>query len=224
MEDRQHARALIGEDFGRGTLIDDDALFQADDFCLQDESFFDVVGDGKKRDAAFDGVLLDAGEKDIAERAVDPGEGFVEKQEVGYGDGEGAGEVDALTFAAGEIARQTMGERSELEEVDGCVDGRGMRLAADVGREGDVLADGEVREQDGSLRSVGQIAAVRGDAAAVSLQLLPTAWNAAGKVYAGVRYQPAGRAKDRALAASGGAEDDGPGRGQLHPCGNLQSA
>ena len=35
-----------------------------------------------------------------------------------------------------------------------------MWLVADVGCEGNVLADGEVREQDGTLRRVGEVAAV----------------------------------------------------------------
>jgi len=39
-----------------------------------------------------------------------------------------------------------------------------MGLVADVGREGDVLADGEVWEEDGTLWSVGEIPVVGRDA------------------------------------------------------------
>ena len=61
--------------------------------------------DGEDGDAAVEGVLLHAGEEQVAQGAVDAGEGFVEEEEVRCGDGEGSGEVDALTFAAGEVAR-----------------------------------------------------------------------------------------------------------------------
>jgi hypothetical protein len=118
----QHAGALFGEDLGGGALVEDDSLFETDDFGVEDEGFFDVVGDGEDGDVAFEGVLLHAGEQDVAQGAIDAGEGFVEKDEMWSGNGEGAGEIDALTLAAGEIAGQTVSQWGELEEIEGCVD------------------------------------------------------------------------------------------------------
>ena len=122
MQDLQHAGALVGEDLGGWALGDDDALFEANDFGVEDEGFFDVVGDGEDRDALLRGVLLHAGEQEVAQGAVDAGEGFVEQDQVRRGNGEGSGEVDALALAAREIAGEAVGEWGELEEVEGCVD------------------------------------------------------------------------------------------------------
>jgi len=93
-----------------GTLVDDETLFQANDFGVEDEGFFDVVGYGEDGDALLRGVLLHAGKQDVAEGAIDAGEGFVEEEEVRGGDCEGSCEVDALTLSAGEIAGETVGE------------------------------------------------------------------------------------------------------------------
>ena len=97
------------------------SLFEANDFGVEDEGFFDVVGDGEDGDALLRGVLLHAGKQEVAERAIDPGEGFVEEDEVRGGDGEGSGEVDALALAAGEVAGQAVGEWGEVEELEGGV-------------------------------------------------------------------------------------------------------
>ena len=125
LQDIQHAAALVGEDLGGGTLGDDDALFQANDFGVEDEGFFDVVGDGEDGDALLCGVLLHAGKQDVAQGAIDAGEGFVEQDEVRCGDGEGSGQVDALPLSAGEIAGKAVGEWDELKEIEGCVGGGG---------------------------------------------------------------------------------------------------
>ena len=139
-------------------------------------------------------------------------------------DGEGSGQVDALAFSAGEIAGKAVGERGELKELEGRVGGGRMRLVADVGREGDVLVDGEVAEEYRALRSVGEIAKMSGDAAPERLQCFPTARNAAGELNRGVGNKTASGAEDGAFAAAGWAEEDGPRRRQLHAGGDLQGA
>ena len=66
MQDIQHAGALVGQDLGGGTLIDDDSVFDANDFGVEDEGFFDVVRDGEHGDLVLCGLLLHLGEEDIA--------------------------------------------------------------------------------------------------------------------------------------------------------------
>jgi len=104
-----------------GALVDDGAVFQAKDFGVEDQGFFDVVGDGEDRDALLRDELLHEGKQDVAQRAIDSGEGLIEEDEVRGGDGEGTGEIDALALSAGEIAREAVGERGELKELEGCV-------------------------------------------------------------------------------------------------------
>jgi len=181
-----------------GTLVDDETLLQANDFGVEDEGFFDVVGDGEDGDALLRGVLLHTGKQDVAEGAIDAGEGFVEEEEVRGGDCEGSCEVDALTLSAGEIAGETVGERREIEQVKGCVDRGCVRLAADVRREGDVLAHGEVGEEDGALRSVGEMAAVGRE----TVEFAEVAVEGLGEANVGGRNEAAGGAEDGALAAA----------------------
>jgi len=86
-------------------------------------------------------------------------------------------------------------------------------LVADVGRKRDVLADGEVREEDGSLRGVGEVSSVSSDTAAVRLQVFPESGCAASEMHSGIGYEAASGAEDGTFAAAGGAEEDGPRRG-----------
>lgn len=108
-ENFEHGRAFLGEDAGCGALVFDGTLLNADHLGVEQEGFFDVVGDGEDWDAESGDVLLDAGEESVSHGAIDAAEGFVEEKESGFGDGEGSGEVDALAFATGEIARHAAG-------------------------------------------------------------------------------------------------------------------
>ena len=177
------------------------ALFEANDFCVEDEGFFDIVGDGQDGDALLRGALLHAGKQDVAKGAIDAGEGFVEEDEVGGGDGEGSGEVDALALSAGEIARKALGEWRELKEIERYVGGGRMGFVADVGREGDVLPDGEVGEEDGALRRVSEIATV-GRNSLEGLWLVLWFGQSLGERYLGGRDEAAGGPQDGALAAA----------------------
>jgi hypothetical protein len=78
---------------------------------MDEEGLFDVVGDGE------DGGVADykLWNESVAGGAVDASEGFVKDQEGGVGHGESAGEVDALKFAAGEVAGEAIGEGGESE-------------------------------------------------------------------------------------------------------------
>ena len=145
--------AFCGQDFVGWALGEDFTVVDADDFGVEQQGLFDVVGDGECGEVAFGEVLLHAGKKRVAEGAVEAGEGFVEQDQLRVRDGEGSGERDALAFAAGEIVGHAMGERCEREEVEQLVDA-GWKLAGGEG-EGDVFAHGKVREEDGTLRGVG---------------------------------------------------------------------
>ena len=213
--------ALFGEDLRCGTLVDDESFFETNDFGVEDEGLFDVVGDGEDGNALLRGVLLHAGKQDVAQRAIDAGEGFVEEDEVRGGDGEGSGQVDALAFAAGEIAGKAVSEWSELKEIERYVGGGRIRLVTDVGCEGDVLADGEVGEEDGALRSVREVAAVGRDLVE-RLRSVCCAAEGLSELHVGGKDEAAGGAQDGTLAAARGSKEDGPGCRQRHKCGDVQ--
>ncbi len=69
--------AFGGEDFGGGALGGDAAGGEADGVGVEEEGFFDVVGDGEDGDAAGGEAALEAWEKGVAEGAVEAGEGLV---------------------------------------------------------------------------------------------------------------------------------------------------
>ncbi len=232
-QDLEHAGALLGEDARGRALVDDSSLFKANHLGAQQQSLLDIVSDGEYRSAELMGELLHAREQGVTQSAVDAGEGFVQQDEAGMGDGEGSGEVHALAFASGEIGRSALGQRLKLEALDRLIDdgcagaglfwglAAGRRAAPSLGGEGDVLADGHVRKQDSALRSVGQLAEVRRGAVKLEVRW---GWGA-GACGAGKEVEDADRARrlvkktadgpqDGALAASGGSEDDGPAGGK----------
>jgi hypothetical protein len=118
----EDAEAFFAEDFADVALVVDAAVAEGDDLGLEEEGLFDVVGDGEDGDAAEKEGFAEPGEDGVAEGAVDAGEGLVEEHELRVGDGEGAGEVDALLFAAGEVSGVAVGEVFEMEELKGGVD------------------------------------------------------------------------------------------------------
>ena len=59
--------------------MDDGTLFHADDLGVEQEGFFNVMGDGEDRDALLCGVLLHAWKQDVAQGAIDSAEGLVEE-------------------------------------------------------------------------------------------------------------------------------------------------
>ena len=137
--------------------------FEADDFGVEEEGFVYVVGDGDGGKVAVGEPGFHAGDKVVAEFAINAGEGFVEEDEAGAGGGEGSGEVGALTFAAGELMRVAVGEGMEIEEGESFVDEEGFEGRFGTGFEGeaDVFLNGQVGKQRGALWSEGQVAVVR---------------------------------------------------------------
>jgi hypothetical protein len=141
--------------------VGDFACVEADDFCAEEDGFFDVVGDGDGGDAEGGQAVSHAGEEDVAHGAVDAAEGFVEEDEFCVGDGEGSGEADDLAFASRELAGHAVEEWAESEEFDGLFDEvRGVGTVEAAASELDVLADGEVREDGCALRCVGESSGV----------------------------------------------------------------
>ncbi len=61
------------------------------------------MGDGEDRDVAAGEPDAEVGYEFVAQGGVEAGEGFVEQKKVTGGNGERAGESDALAFAAGEL-------------------------------------------------------------------------------------------------------------------------
>ncbi len=127
-------------------MIDDGALLDANDFGAKQESLFDVVGHGDDGEAELCGVLLHAGEQGVAQVAIDTRKGLVEQEETGCWNCEGAGEIDALALAAGEVSGYAMGQLAEFEEIDCCGDAVVVGDVACLRCEGDVFPDGEMGE------------------------------------------------------------------------------
>ena len=116
---REELVDLGDEDLLGGTLRDDVTLGEADDLGIEHESLLDVVRDGKDRGATLDEQGSEAGQKVVAKRTVDAGEGLVEENQPSVGDREGAGQGDALPFATGQVTWMPMREGFQAQEVDG---------------------------------------------------------------------------------------------------------
>ncbi len=122
VEGLEDAGAFGFEDVIGWALRGNGAAIEANDFGAKEKRFFDVMGDGEYGDGELRDALLNGGDEAVTGRAVDASEGLVEKQERGAGYGKGAGEVDALTFTAGETTGQSVGEWDKVEEGEGFSD------------------------------------------------------------------------------------------------------
>jgi hypothetical protein len=103
-------------------LCEDAAFLEADDLCTKLEGLLDVVGDGEDGDVVGGGEGEHGGEEIVAEGAVEAGEGLVEEHKLLIWDGKGAGEVDALALAAGEISGVAVGEGGQMKKAEYVVD------------------------------------------------------------------------------------------------------
>ena len=217
MQGLEDAEAFVGEDFGDVALCVNASVAKDDDFGLQAEGLFDVVGYGDDGDAAEAELFAEFGKDGVAERAVDAGEGLVEEHELRVGNAEGAREVDALALSAGEVFGIAVDDVFEAEELDGGCDGvrgflRRRRGAGGSLREGDVVGDVEMREERRLLRGVGDVAIAWwcvGEVVFVAVTVL------ADEARGGVGEKTGEGAEDGALAAAGGAEDDRPVAGDV---------
>lgn len=137
---------FVGKDLVGGALSGEVAGAEAEDFGVEQEGFVRVVRDGQGGHGADGEVGAKPRQQGVAEGAVEAGEGFVEKEEPGVRHGEGAGQADALAFAARELGRAFGQQGLELEKT-GEFREAGLRggEAPECFREPDVVRDGEMR-------------------------------------------------------------------------------
>jgi hypothetical protein len=100
----------------------DFAFAQEDDFGFELEGFFYAVADGEDRDAAGCEGRTHEREKIVSESVIEAREGLVEEKKLAVWSGKGAGQVDALALAAGEVARHAGGEVTQAKELNGIFD------------------------------------------------------------------------------------------------------
>ncbi len=130
------------ENFVLGAMGGDAAFGEHDEVRGDAISLLHIVGD-EKRGAAKSGERVDQLPLDLAaQMRVERGKRLVEQKGLWF-DGEGAGESDALLFAAGEFARRAVFEASEMRLRDLSLDARiafGGRQVVEA--EGDIFGDG----------------------------------------------------------------------------------
>lgn len=148
----------VGEElFGGGNFVKA-AVEEEADAVGEAAGLEDVVGDDDDGGAP----ILVGLEDDVFDEAdvvgVEVGGGFVEEEELGLED-EGAGEGDALGFAAGEFGGGLVGEVEEAEAVEDGGDAGGVTLMAELEAEVDVVADGAAEEL-GFLEDHGDLVAI----------------------------------------------------------------
>ena len=159
-ESLEHTISFGGEDFARWPLRDDASFFEADDIGVEQQGFIHIMSDGEHRNFACVEPCAHARQQLVAQGAVKAGKGFVQKHEVGIGDGEGAGQGDAAAFATRELGWHAVGEALQMEEIHHLIDhGRifGLRQG-NLRGEADVPFGGEVGKERGVLGCVGQSA------------------------------------------------------------------
>ncbi len=142
-------------------LLGEAAAGDFDDFLAEGEGFGAVVGDVKHGDAEFIADAGEAGEDAGFEGGVKAGERLVEEEELRGGE-EGAGEGDALLFAAGKLGDAAVEEGIDFEDGGDVGQGEkvaGGRIAAAVKY---ILADGEVGEKGEVLGDVADAAEAGG--------------------------------------------------------------
>ena len=154
-------RARRIEDGARRACFLDAAVDECHDSLADGVDFFAIVGDVKDRNAI--GVIPGAKvfEYGTAQGGIEAGERFIEKQNSGAGD-EGAGEGNALLFAAGEFGGAP--GQQILDTKFGCDVVRPLYLFRDgelAEAKANILFDGEMGEQSQRLKNIGKFAALR---------------------------------------------------------------
>ena len=161
-----------------------------------------VVGDVDGRGVEPLVERLDLGAHLDPELGVEVGERLVEEEDGGLAH-EGTAHGDALALAAGELGRQALEQRRELEHAGGTLDGVGdplHRCLPHLQAEGEVLVDRHVRVEGVGLED-------HGDAAVAGMHAVDHPAGDAD-VALGDRFQPGGHAQERGLAAAGRADED----------------
>src|SRR6185436_8601621 len=175
VRDELRGRALEN---GRGVvrLLDAAAVHDRDAIAHR-ERFLLVVRHEDERDAEIPLEVLELHLDFFAELLIERSEGLVEEQHLRL-ESQRPGEGDPLALTAGELVRLALLEPRELDETEGLPDATGLRRTVELSvaqAEGDVLFDGEVREQGVVLedhvhgpqigRRPGHVLAVDADAA-----------------------------------------------------------
>ena len=125
------------------------AIGHHDQAVGHDQRFFLVVRHHHRRDAELVLQLADLDAHGLAQLGVEVRQRLVEQQHVGPDD-QRARQRDALLLAAGELARQALGEAAQAHQSQRFGDARrnvGFRHLAHLEPEGHVLGDGQMREQ-----------------------------------------------------------------------------
>ena len=163
------------------------------------EGVVGIVGDDQARGARAAQQVLRLRAHGAAQHLIEIGEGFVERQQR-RPRRQSAGERDALLLAARELVRIVARAPRQADEIEHRLDAAGRRLALQA--EGDVGGEIEMRKQGVILKHHADAAllgrreaALAGDDAAGDLDRA-----------AGLALQPGGDAQQRALAATGRAE------------------
>lgn len=163
--------------FGHRAGGDDAAVMQHVHIVGVGEHEVEVVQDGEDRHVFAKREVAGKGEDAMLVGEVEAGGGFVEEQDAAEGSRdagrglelrEGAGEVDALFFAAGERGVEAVGERGEVDLAEG-IEGEGaiMRSVTAAGMrdatEAHDLFDAEGEAEIAFLRKDGPAAGEVGD-------------------------------------------------------------
>ena len=118
--------------------------------------------------------------------------------------GDGAGDGDALLFAAGHLRREVVEAAAEPDEVEGLFGGHGG--AGDLGDQGDVFAGGKARNQVVELKDKADgVAAVLREGRLVGCAQIPAAVKQRAR---SGRVEPPNVVEQGGLAAAGRAEQD----------------
>jgi hypothetical protein len=146
------------EEILRGSAGNDATGLEQDDAGSEEKSLAKVVGDEYNGFAEAAGEGAEFALELSAGDGIESAEGLVHQEDGRIG-GEGTGNADTLTLAAGKFARVAMGEfeRVEPDKLKHFIDASGDagRLPLfQSGNEGDVLGDGEMGEQAGILDDV----------------------------------------------------------------------
>jgi hypothetical protein len=179
---------------------------------MADGGGFGAVGDQHEGGAGFVGEFPEQGEDVGAVDGIEVAGGFIGEEQVGAMD-QGAGDGDALHFAAGELGGQGVGpmfHADPAEEIADAGGALGFRLAEELEGELDVLGGGERGEEveeledgaDPATSELGQ--GVGGEA----VHGLAVEFDLAG---IGAIHAPEA-VEERGLAAAGGA-----GQGEAFP-------
>lgn len=139
------------------------AAFEADDLGVEQQGFVHIMRDRQHGNVTCSEPRPHPEKKLVAERAVEAGEGLVQKHEPAIWDGKRSSQGDAAALASGELGRHASGEAVQTKELEGVIDERGIIRwdFADLRGEADVVASAEVWKKRGMLGRVGQCAAVR---------------------------------------------------------------